>query len=104
MVENHKIVTMEHEIRVDGHYLSEKKQKIVIEFLDSEDCKLTTIVAHLRVIDDRCFKVTETFKGDESPVRTEETELTEDEIKEFEEKWLSLWNPRITKKEILNLQ
>ena len=102
MVENHKIVTMEHEIRVDGHYLSEKKQKTVIECLESEET--TNIVVHLRVIDDKSFKVTETSKGDQSPIRTEETEMTQDEIKEFEEKWLALWNPRITKKEMANLK
>jgi len=118
MLENHNIATVEHEMRVDGHYLAEKKQKTVIgDEKDGEDMK--TIVVHLRAIDNRYYKVTEVItSGEESKLddhyrkhtgakpficricgnafsRTIETELKDDELEIFEQDWVRMWRPKI---------
>ena len=89
MLEKHNIATAEHEMRVDGHYLAEKKQKTVI----GDDMK--TIVVHLRAIDDRYYKVTEVVTPGEEPERTIETELKGDELEIFEQDWVRMWRPKI---------
>ena len=71
--ENHKIVTVEHELHYEGHFLSERKQMIIEDWdNDSElaphNCcdepenneRRITLV-HLRQIDEKCYKVTEDF-------------------------------------------
>ncbi len=94
MLENHNIATVEHEMRVDGHYLAEKKQKTVIgDEKDGEDMK--TIVVHLRAIDNRYYKVTEVVTSGEEPERTIETELKDDELEIFEQDWVRMWRPKI---------
>ena len=111
IIENHKIITMEHNLRNEGHYLSEKKQMILIEGVDPESLengsKMVTLV-HLRSIDDKCCKVTEEFPTyDKNPptpgLRKVETEMSEDEMESFEKDWELFWDPKITKKEIANL-
>lgn len=114
IVENHKIVTMEHEIRMDGRYLSEKKQKTWIcpictcEQNDIAcECVETTIVTHLRVVDGNSIKVTEVTKSSDpkNPTRTVETDMeTQEAMDDFEAIWTALWNPKITEKEIAHLQ
>ena len=97
LIENHHVVTMEHELRVDGHHLVEKKQKTLIDGKDE------TLV-HIRSIDEKSYKVTEINNGeDEALERQVESDMTEDEVKQFEEDWNNLWNPDITQKEIEKL-
>lgn len=113
IVENHKIVTMEHEIRMEGRYLSEKKQKTWIKPIcgceQNEiacECEQTTITTHLRVIDGNSIKVCEVTKSSDpkNPTRTVETDMeTQEEMDNFEGIWKSLWNPKITEKEIAHL-
>ena len=81
ILENHKIVTTEHEMRIDGHYLSEKKQRSLVEPHDKTEA--TTIMVHVRTIDDRCYKVTVAEKQGSPPERTTETEMNEEEIELF---------------------
>ena len=98
ILENHKIVTTEHEMRIDGHYLSEKKQKSVIEPNDGGKTGLSTILVHVRTIDSRCYKVTVVEKQDDQDQteKTIDTEMTEEEIEIFEHDWTELWgNPRL---------
>ena len=105
ILENHKIVTMEHEMRIDGHYLSEKKQKTHVDPKDAGVTGATTIYVHVRTIDKRCCKVTEIEKpGQDNPERNIETEMSEEEMEQFEQDWNELWNPRITDKQIASLQ
>ena len=100
-----KIVTIVHEMRIDGHHLSEKKQKTVVDPKDTGATGPTTIYAHVRTIDKRCCKVTEIEKpGHDEPERTIETEMNEEEMEQFEQDWNELWNPRITDKQIASLQ
>ena len=113
IIENHKIITMEHNLRNEGHYLSEKKQMILIEGVDPESLengsKMVTLV-HLRSIDDKCYKVTENFPDGYDKklhqnvgLRHVETEMSEEEIEKFEVDWELLWQPEITKTEIASL-
>ena len=91
----HLVSTTKHEVFVDGHRLFEKKLKTLTVCNGIEK---THALVHVRTIDDKSYKVTETF--DERHV---ETEMTEDEVNQFEEDWTSLWNPEITKNEIEKL-
>lgn len=102
--ENHKIVTFEHELRVEGHYLCEKKQKTVIEPENKPEEKPTNILVHIRSIDVKEYKVTQISKGDEEPQRSVDTNMTEDEVAEFEADWARLWRPKLTEKQITKLQ
>ena len=105
VLENHKIVTTEHEMRIDGHYLSEKKQKSEMESTDGDETGMSTILVHVRTIDDRCLKVTVAEKpGQDVPERTVETEMSEEEMETFLYDWNQLWNPKISDQQIVNLQ
>ena len=94
---------MEHEMRIEGHWLSEKKQKIAI---DSDNGSQRLILLHLRSIvyapccniDDKCLKVTETFSNGNKVAddRKVETDMNEDQVKQFEEDWIKYWRPEIT--------
>jgi hypothetical protein len=103
VTENHKIVTMEHEMRVDGSYLCEKKQQTLISPFDSTNSKATTIMIHIRTIDQKTHKVTATQEEDREIVTVIETDMTEDEIKQFDDDWMRLWTPKITQKHIAKL-
>ena len=121
--ENHKIVTVEHELHYEGHFLSERKQMIIEDWdNDSElaphNCcdepenneRRITLV-HLRQIDEKCYKVIEDIlKGHECQTQEEwsfrkvYTEMSDEEFKKFEQDWQKIWDPEITKKMTENLQ
>ena len=93
--------TLENEMRVEGHHLMEKRQKTLIDGPESADS--TTIIEHLRAIDDRTYKVTEHFKnGIISDNRSVFTNMTEEEVKQFESDWSALWDPKIIAEELEN--
>ena len=95
-IENHH-ESITHELWIDGHHLIEKKQKTLIDGKDE------TLV-HIRSIDEKSYKVTEINNGeDEALERQVESDMTEDEVKQFEEDWTNMWNPDITQKEIEKL-
>ena len=98
-IENHDDVTMKHELRVNGHHLIEKKQ---ITWIHDK----TLGLVYIRSIDDKSYKVTSfhLYNGEENaPEMQIETDMTEDEVKKFEEDWANLWNPDISKNEIWEL-
>ena len=112
--DHHIILTMEHEMKIDGHYLTEKiKQTTLIESLNPESIGDQTIVREqIRSIDDKFYKVTKIKDGQNDDTSEEkrietienvETDMTDEEIKQFEEDWTKLWNPEVTKKEIQKL-
>ena len=90
--------TTKHELFVDGHHLIEKKLKTIFVCNGIEK----RVLIHDRTIDDKSYKVTETNHSG-VPESQIETEMAEDEVKQFEEDWASLWNPDITKNEIEKL-
>ena len=95
LIENHHVVTTEHELRVDGHHLIEKKQKTLIDGNDE-----TLVLVHIRSIDEKSYKVTEINNGEDDALeRQVESDMTEDEVKKFEEDWTNLWNPDTNQKE-----
>ena len=109
--DHHIILTMEHEMKIDGHYLTEKiKQTTSIESLNEESIGDQTIAREqTRSIDDKFYKVTEIKDGIDDDTTEEkwfettetvETNMTGEEIKQFEEDWTKFWNPEVTKKEI----
>ena len=106
--DHHIILTMEHEMKIDGHYLTEKiKQTTLIESLNAESIGDQTIVREqTRSIDDKFYKVTKIKDGIEKRfeiVERVETVMTDEEIKQFEEDWTKFWNPEVSKKEIQKL-
>ena len=112
--DHHIILTVEHEMKIDGHYLTEKiKQTTLIESLNPESIGDQTIVREqTRSIDNKFFKVTEIKDGinDDTtkekrikPIKNVETDMTDEEIKQFEEDWTKFWNPEVSKKEIQKL-
>ena len=103
------VETTEQELRVDGHHLIDKKQKSFIDANEigrqifqsdfSSDMMFfeTKLVVHIRTIDDKSYKVTEMVTGDDEALeRQVETDMTEDEVKQFEEDWTNLWNRKLT--------
>ena len=109
--DHHIILTMEHEMKIDGYYLTEKiKQTTSIESLNEESIGDQTIAREqTRSIDDKFYKVTEIKDGIDDDTTEEkrfettetiETNMTGEEIKQFEEDWTKFWNPEVTKKEI----
>ena len=87
--DHHIILTMEHEMKIDRHYLTEKiKQTTLIESLSPESTGDQTIVREqTRSIDDKFYKVTKIKDGIEKRLETierVETVMTDEEIKQFE--------------------
>ena len=94
ILENHGIVTLEHEMMVNGHHMVNRKQKVKTSPIDGPK---QTIMIHIRKIDDCSCITKETFtEGEAEPVRLVETDMNEDQLKEFEEHWISLWHPQVT--------
>ena len=94
------ITTSTHELLVvDGHHLIEKKQKTWSYANGIEK----DVLVHVRTIDDKSHKVTKIRDELDSvcdcpgvtlfPEIQVETEMAEDEMRQFEEDWASLWNP-----------
>ena len=109
LMEKQIVETTEQELRVDGHHLIDKKQKSFIhpnaigtqifqwECLRGMMFFETMVVVHIRTIDEKSYKVTEINNGeDEALERQVETDMTEDEVKQFEEDWTNLWNRMLT--------
>ena len=100
-MEKQIVETTEQELRVDGHHLIDKKQKSFIDanalgnFYEAGMFFETMVVVHIRTIDDKSYKVTE-INGYEVLERQVETDMTEDEVKQFEEDWTNLWNRMLT--------
>ena len=78
--------------------------EVLLVLLDGNDGK-TLVLVHFRSIDEKSYKVTEIIndEDDDALERQVETDMTEDELQQFEEGWTNLWNSDITKKEIEKL-
>ena len=115
---HHGVGTLEHEMRVAGnsavtfvlasrrvqnHNLIETKEKTLFEGTNTESGDSKTIIEHIRTIDDRTYKVTEHFmNGFTTGNRSVETDMTEEEVKQFESDWSSLWEPKNIADEFAN--
>ena len=83
-----------HELWVDDHHLIEKRKTLI----DGND--KTLVLVHIRSINDKILK--EVIEAD-VPESQVESDMTKDEVKKFEEDWSNLWNPDITKNEIVKV-
>ena len=105
--------TMDHEIRANGYCLKVKKA-YVHPYIVPANGKMTKLVVHSRFIDDRSYTVEETFpltegnvcvflpgignftsEGNDEPNRVDKTEMTQEQVRRFEEDWINMWNPEI---------
>ena len=100
IIENHKIITMEHDLRSEGYYLSDKKQMTFVEQEGADPENSITpkiLMVHSRSIDDRFYKVTEHLNNDKTvELRNVETEMSEEEIENFEIDWELYWKPALS--------
>ena len=77
------------EMKVDGYHLIERREETLVDH--------KTIVVHSRSIDDRSYAVKRTLTEDKDVVKiVTESEMTHEEVEQFEEYWSNLWNPRAT--------
>ena len=99
-IENLREISMTNELQIDGHHLIEKKQKK--HQITNTNRNSKVVLVHIRSIDGKSYKVTESISAVHSALSEVETEtdMTEDEVKKFKEDWKNLWNPDITKNEL----
>ena len=77
----------------EGIYLCQEKTKKKIESEEGNNQE-TTQLSHRRTIDDKHYTVIQTTVG-ENEEMVVETDLSGDELQEFEDKWYQLWNPQL---------
>ena len=100
-IENHH-ESITHELWIDGHHFIEKKQKHLIHTNGNDK---TLVLVHIRSIDEKSYKVTEINNGEDDALeRQVESDMTEEEVKQFEEDWTNLWDPRITQNDFWHAQ
>ena len=78
----------------EGNYLCQEKTSKKIES-EEENNQKTFQLSHRRIIDDKHYTVTQTTVGEENEENVVETNLSGDELQEFEDKWYQLWNPQL---------
>jgi len=106
-IEKHKVHVMNHDLVVSGVSVSEKKEKIIVTVEDingnpiADGKPIKTVIIHTRSIGERKYAMKETQalegKTTESKVITEMSDI---EIKKFEEDWKDYWIPTITDEQI----
>ena len=98
--ESHQIITKKYEMKIDGHLLFDQIQKVkVIPKKIPDDYKFT-ILHHTRGIDGKTLKVTKIYMPDERSdliSRKIDTNMTQEELKQFQTDWTRLWRPKINK-------
>ena len=74
------------EMKVNGYHLIERREETLVDHM--------TIVIHSRSIDGHSYAVIKTLTEDKDVVKiVTETEMTHEEVEQFEEYWSNLWNP-----------
>ena len=95
-IENHAIISMEHEIINESHTLIERKRRTIVENDQSEKKYRKTVIIHERVIDDRNYTMQKTLvPGQKTPIISVLTSLNEEEVDQFLTDWNELWKPKI---------
>ena len=93
-MENHGITTMVHQMKVNGFLLVERKQKAIINADASDGTSKMTIYIHIRSIDDYSYAVREIVTEGKNEVdQMVETQMTQEQVKNFKEDWSKLWKP-----------
>jgi len=106
-IERHKVHVMEHNLVVSGISVKEKKERTIVSAEDIHGNKIAdgkpikTIIVHTRAIGDRKYSMKETQDTDGKAIDSNVvTELSDIEIKKFEEDWKDYWIPTITDEQI----
>merc|ERR1712136_187273 len=106
-IERHKVHVMEHNLVVSGISVSEKKERTIVSVEDihrnkiADGKQIKTIIVHTRVIGDRKYSMKETQDTDGKSIDSNVvTEMSDIEIKKFEEDWKDYWIPTITDEQI----
>ena len=95
-IENHAIISMEHEIINESHTLIERKRRTIVENDQSEKKSRKTVIIHERIIDDRIYTMQKTLvPGQKTPIISVLTSLNEEEVDQFLTDWNELWKPKI---------
>ena len=75
------------EMKVNGYHLIERREESLVDHM--------TIVIHSRSIHGHSYAVIKTLTEDKDVVKiVTETEMTHEQVEQFEEYWSNLWNPR----------
>ena len=90
---NKHYFTIEHALRVDGHYLIKRETKISWKVNGKNGHIKDSVLVFTRIIDGRSYKVTEIHREEGQEHQQVETDMSKDEVKKFEEDWINLWNP-----------
>jgi len=106
-IEKHKAHVMDHNLVVSGVNVSERKERTLVTVEDIKGNKIAegnpikTIIVHTRSIGERKYAMKETKdingKVTDSKVVTE---MSDEDIKKFEEDWKDYWIPTITDEQI----
>merc|ERR1712136_350183 len=105
-IEKHRLTICEHSLVANHMKFCERKEKIEVSLIDiniaeDEGTPVKNIIYHTRSIDERIYstKITTGPNGDiiDSQVITE---LSDNEVQEFEHDWKQFWIPKITDEEI----
>ena len=99
-LESHQIKTKKHEMKIDKHLLFDQVQKINVIPKKFPDGNKFTILNHTRGIDGKTFKVAKIYMPDERSdliSRKIDTNMTQEELKQFQTDWTRLWRPKINK-------
>jgi len=106
-IERHKVHVMEHNLVVSGISVSEKKERTIVSAEDihgneiADGKPIKTIIVHTRAIGDRKYSMKETQDTDGKAIDSNVvTEMSDMEIKKFEEDWKDYWIPTITDEQI----
>jgi len=106
-IERHKVHVMEHNLVVSGISVSEKKERTTVSAEDihgneiADGKPIKTIIVHTRAIGDRKYSMKETQDTDGKAIDSNVvTEMSDMEIKKFEEDWKDYWIPTITDEQI----
>merc|ERR1712126_99653 len=105
-IEKHRLSVCEHSLVVNQMKFCERKEKIEVFLIDisiaeDEGTPVKNIIFHTRSIDERIYS-TKTTTGPNGDIIDSEviTELSDNEVQEFEHDWKHFWIPQITDEEI----
>jgi hypothetical protein len=95
IMETNGIKTVVHEMKVNGYHLVERKQKTSsVNPNASDNTTRMNIITHSRSIDDRSISYTVQGSLVEGQSQVVETQMTQEEVKNFKEDWRNLWKPQ----------
>merc|ERR1712136_548586 len=105
-IEKHRLTICEHSLVVNHMKFCERKEKIEVSLIDiniaeDEGTPVKNIIYHTRSIDERIYSTKITTGPNGAIIDSQViTELSDNEVQEFEHDWKQFWIPKITDEEI----